>query len=235
MFKGLKRIIIVTGHYGCGKTNLAVNLALYFETLGERVTVVDMDIVNPYFRSADFEREFEGKRIKLIAPNFANTLLDIPSLPREVDGAIEGDERLILDVGGDDAGYEPRTVGLGGDDAGAVVLGRYAKQIEQNGGASMIYLFSKYRPFTETADDVISHIGDIEVASRIKVTGLINSSNLGLETTAKDIEASFGYADEISEKTGLPVLATLVRDTINESVNNSFPVRLFVLPPWEAV
>ncbi len=221
MFKGLKRIIIVTGHYGCGKTNLAVNLALYFETLGERVTVVDMDIVNPYFRSADFEREFEGKRIKLIAPNFANTLLDIPSLPREVDGAIEGDERLILDVGG--------------DDAGAVVLGRYAKQIEQNGGASMIYLFSKYRPFTETADDVISHIGDIEVASRIKVTGLINSSNLGLETTAKDIEASFGYADEISEKTGLPVLATLVRDTINESVNNSFPVRLFVLPPWEAV
>ena len=221
MFKGVKRIIIVTGHYGCGKTNLAVNLALYFETLGERVTVVDMDIVNPYFRSADFEREFEGKRIKLIAPNFANTLLDIPSLPREVDGAIEGDERLILDVGG--------------DDAGAVVLGRYAKQIEQNGGASMIYLFSKYRPFTETADDVISHIGDIEVASRIKVTGLINSSNLGLETTAKDIEASFGYADEISEKTGLPVLATLVRDTINESVNNSFPVRLFVLPPWEAV
>ena len=221
MFKGLKRIIIVTGHYGCGKTNLAVNLALYFETLGERVTVVDMDIVNPYFRSADFEREFEGKRIKLIAPNFANTLLDIPPLPREVDGAIEGDERLILDVGG--------------DDAGAVVLGRYAKQIEQNGGASMIYLFSKYRPFTETADDVISHIGDIEVASRINVTGLINSSNLGLETTAKDIEASFGYADEISEKTGLPVLATLVRDTINESVNNSFPVRLFVLPPWEAV
>lgn len=223
MLKNLKRITIITGHYGCGKTNFAVNLALSLEKSGESVTIIDMDIVNPYFRTADFKELFQDKRINLILPNFANTLLDIPSLPREVDGAIESDERLILDVGG--------------DDAGATVLGRYANEIEENGGASMLYLFSMYRPFTETALDVKAHIAEIEAAAGLKVTALVNSSNLGVGTTAEDIKRSLDYSKEVERLTGLPVLFTLVSDRIEEkiTVNNTFPVRLYVLPPWEAV
>ncbi len=223
MLKNLKRIIIIAGHYGCGKTNFAVNLALWLEKSGERVTLIDMDIVNPYFRTADFKELFNEKRINLIIPNFANTLLDIPSLPREVDGAIESGERLIID--------------LGGDDAGATVLGRYAREIAENGGASMLYLFSKYRPFTESACDVKAHIAEIEAVAGLKVTALVNSSNLGVKTTAEDIKSSLEYSEETQRLTGLPVLATLVSDRIEEqiSVNNTFPVRLYVLPPWEAV
>lgn len=223
MFEDLKRIIIVTGHYGCGKTNFAVNLALALEARGEKVTVIDMDIVNPYFRTADFKELFEGKSINLILPNFANTLLDIPSLSREVDGAIESDGRVILDVGG--------------DDAGATVLGRYSREIEESGGASVLYLFSKYRPFTENAPDVKTHIAEIEAAAGLKVTALVNSSNLGIGTTGADIRETLGYSEETERLTGLPVCATLVSDRIEEEipVNNAFPVRLFVLPPWEAV
>ncbi|MEA4912264.1 MAG: cobalamin biosynthesis protein CobQ [Oscillospiraceae bacterium] len=215
----LKRITAITGHYGCGKTNFAVNLALRFARGGEAVTVADLDIVNPYFRTADFGALLSDAGVRLIAPNFANTLLDIPSLPREVDGAIEGDGRLLLDVGG--------------DDAGAVVLGRYAKQIEANGGADLVYLFSMYRPFTTTPADVLRHIRAIETAAGLRVTRLVNSSNLGADTTKQDIDASSAYAREIAALAGLPVAATLALEGVDIQQTNAFSVRRYVKLPWE--
>ncbi|MEA5050958.1 MAG: cobalamin biosynthesis protein CobQ [Oscillospiraceae bacterium] len=221
MLEDLKRITAVTGHYGCGKTNFTVNLALRFAAAGAAVTVADLDIVNPYFRTADFGPLLTGAGIKLIAPNFANTLVDIPSLPREVDGAIESDGRLLLDVGG--------------DDAGAIVLGRYAKQIEANGGADLLYLFSMYRPFTTTPQDVLRHIREIEAAAGLRVTRLVNSSNLGPDTTTVDIDASRAYAQEVGALTGLPVSATLALEGVNIKSNNVFSVRRYVTLPWERV
>ncbi|NLL91480.1 MAG: hypothetical protein GX222_03565 [Ruminococcaceae bacterium] len=219
MFKKLKRIIVVTGHYGCGKTNLSVNLALYFSDLGEKVTIIDLDIVNPYFRTADFKDALLDENIKVLEPNFANTLLDIPSLPREVSGALSSMERVIID--------------LGGDDAGAGVLGRYEREIEKAGGADMLYLFSIFRPGTQDANEVAEHISFIEKASKQKVKYLVNSSNLGSETSREDVVKSMDFANEVESVSGIPLIATVALESFSEDIEGSFAVKRFVKLPWE--
>ena len=109
----MKKITIITGHYGSGKTNLAVNLALRLADAGEKVTIVDFDIVNPYFRTADFAKLFEERGVTLAASMYANTSLDIPAISFDMERMAYEDGYLIIDVGG--------------DDAGAIGLGRYAE------------------------------------------------------------------------------------------------------------
>lgn len=99
------RITVVCGHYGCGKTNLTLNLALEAAAAGERVTVADLDIVNPYFRSSEYGGLLEEQGVRLIAPVFAGTTLDTPTLPPELYSIFEPQAgRVFIDAGGDDAG-----------------------------------------------------------------------------------------------------------------------------------
>jgi len=217
--KALKNIILLTGYYGCGKTNLAVNLALDYCDAGEMVTLIDLDVVNPFFRSADFLTLLEEKGIELIAPRYANTLIDIPAVPREVSAAFSGRRRVIADVGG--------------DDAGAAVLGRYGGEIERAGGADMAYLFSVYRPRTGSVKEVHDNIRAIEAVSGLKVTYLINSSNLGKETSSGDVSASLGFSNELSELTGIPLLMTVALGRIAGEVEGLYAVKRFVRLPWE--
>jgi len=219
VFEDLSRIIAVTGHYGTGKTNFTVNLALDLAGRGERVTVVDLDVVNPYFRSADYGGLLEKHGVAAITPSFANTLLDLPSLPREISGAIEGGGRVIID--------------LGGDDAGATALGRYRGDIERAGGADMLYLFSAYRPESDSAERLAEHIRLIESASRQKVTRLVNSSNLAAATALSDIEASSELARELELISGVPLAATLALEDIAPKTDGVYPVKRYVRLPWE--
>ena len=219
MFGELKKNVIITGHYGCGKTNFAVNLALWYRAVGEETTVLDIDIVNPYFRSADFGEMLAEKGIEIITPNFANSLLDSPSLPARMQSAFYGGGRVIADVGG--------------DDAGAVALKRYRRDIENSGGADMLYLFNAYRPDTGSAKEVSAHIGRIEAASGQKAAYLVNSSNLGAATRPDDVERTAVFAREVAAVTGLPLLATVVVEEISGNVAGCFAVKRYVKPPWE--
>ncbi len=215
-----KRVVVITGHYGSGKTNFAVNLALSFLEQGKKdICLVDLDIVNPYFRSADFKHMLLSKNIEVIAPMHANTSLDTPSIPKEVKGTILSDKTTIID--------------LGGDDVGATALGRYKADIDKVGGCDLIYLFSKYRPFTREVDETITHIREIERATRQPITYLINSSNLGKGTTKQDIENTIEFAKQLSEKTGIPLLANLAIETVSDDMRDVYPVKLFVNKPWE--
>ena len=155
----LGNIIAVTGHYGSGKTNLAVNLAVDFAKEGERVTIIDLDIVNPYFRTADFSELFGSLGIKLVAPQFANTNLDIPSLGFDMAAVINGCDRLIIDVGG--------------DDTGAVALGQYATVLG-NFGCELYYVVNRYRYLTRTPGEAVELLRDIEQVSRIRAKGIVN-------------------------------------------------------------
>lgn len=219
MFEKLKKIILLTGHYGSGKTNFAVNLAFDYKRTGEMVKIVDLDIVNPYFRTADFSALLNGEGIEVVAPYFANSLLDIPSLPREVSGALTGDGRIIVDVGG--------------DDAGAAVLGRYHADILKADGADMLYLFSVFRPGTGSPEEVFEHIRAVEAASRQKVTYLVNSSNLGAETEQGDIERSLSFAKKLADLTEIPLLTTVALKSFSGNIENSYAVKRFVRLPWE--
>ena len=167
----MKKINIVTGHYGSGKTNFSANLAVSLAEKGEKVTVVDLDIVNPYFRTADFTELFGERNISLIKPMYANTNLDIPAISFDLERIATDDGYLIIDVGG--------------DDDGALALGRYAKAFEPfSEDIDFFYVVNRFRYIGDGIDECSELLPEIERCSRMKATAIVNNSNLGKETTA---------------------------------------------------
>ena len=210
MLTNQKRITILCGHYGTGKTNVAVNLALAMAKTSDKVTVADLDIVNPYFRTLDSAAAFEEAGIRLICSRFANSNVDIPSLPPDL-YAITDDKshRVVIDVGG--------------NDSGAMVLGRLAPAILAEGSYEMYLVVNRYRPMTPDVPSTIEVMGEIEAASRLKFTGIVNNSNLGAETTAAAVLASVDYAAELAQAAGLPLVATTVEQSIYPDLEGQIP------------
>ncbi len=220
----LPRITIITGHYGTGKTNVAVNLANMLCQQGKQVILVDLDIVNPYFRSADFGKELEKKGVQLIATRYANTNLDIPAITPEVNAIFSNKQaHVILDVGG--------------DDAGAIALGRYASQFAQEESVGMYYVINRYRYLTHEPHEALELLREIEAASRLKACGIINNSNLGKETTLEDIARSMPFAQKTAGLCALPLCFTCVDQALLKDASPAFgpvlPVKIYVCPPWE--
>ena len=212
-----KRVLLLCGHYGSGKTNIAVNLAQAIKREYPTVTLADLDIVNPYFRSKDSASELEEAGIRLICSNFANSNVDVPALPPDL-YALTDDRRMraIIDVGG--------------DDRGALVLGRLAPSILEENDYEMLMVINCYRPLTRDAISTLEVMREIEAAGGIRFTALINNSNLGVETTANDILASVRYANEVAEISGLPIVMTTaderLQDELNNKIPNLFPLKL---------
>ena len=186
------KTIIVAGHYGTGKTNVAVSLALAHKNDG--AVLVDLDTVNPYFRAADSVQELNAAGVRTIIPEYANSNVDIPTLPPEITSVFFSDETAIFDAGGDD---------------GASALGVCERDIKAR-GYEMLYVINMYRPLTADPDDAVSLMREIEAYSRLNFTGIVNNSNLGAETTREAVEASLPYAARVSEICGLPVVFTSV-------------------------
>lgn len=218
-----KRITLFAGHYGSGKTNIAVNYALWLKEEYDKVVIADLDIVNPYFRSKDSEKQLEARGIHLISSEYANTNVDVPAMPSEAYSII--DDRTIRAV-----------IDVGGDDRGALAMGRYAPAILGENDYEMLLVINKYRPLTRDCASTLAVMNEIETACGMKFTGIINNSNLGDETTAEDVISSAAYADEISEETGLPVRMTTVKedlyDKLKEKVVNCTPIKLYVKQSW---
>lgn len=216
----MKKITIVTGHYGTGKTNYSVNLALEAAHTGEPVTIVDLDIVNPYFRTADFGSLFAEHGVTMITPDYANSNVDIPVLNFDLERIASDPGYLIVDVGG--------------DDAGATALGRYAEAFAQYGEQlDMLYVINCYRYLTSTPQEALEMLYEIEQASHMKHTGIVNNSNLGSETTAAHIESSLPFAQELARQAGLPLLYTTYDDRLSPSGVGLHPVHVHVRPIWD--
>ena len=208
-----KRVYILAGHYGSGKTNVAVNLALKIKKDGFNVKIADLDIVNPYFRTKDSLKELTEAGIELISPAFANTNVDLPALPQEAYSLVQQkDFYAVLDVGG--------------DDRGAYALGRYAPYIKEENNYEMCYVFNCYRPLTRTAEEALEVMKEIEFACKIPFTAIINNSNIGNDTDAETVLASQKETEKLSKITGLPVIYTTVREDINVSINNKLTLKL---------
>ena len=212
----MKRITLFAGHYGSGKTNIAVNYALHLAEKGLPVTVADLDIVNPYFRTKDSEKEFAEAGIELICSGFANTNVDLPALPQGIYSVIDRPDRYaILDIGG--------------DDRGAYALGRIADGIKAEGNYEMLFVANFYRPLTRTPEEALEVMREIELAGKINFTGIINNSNIGEETTPDDVARTADKAAELGKLSGLPVVWTTVKETLYSSMQNTeglFPLRL---------
>ena len=212
-----KRVTLFAGHYGSGKTNIAVNFALHLAGEGKAVTLADMDIVNPYYRSKDSAQELEAAGVKVIASAYANTNVDVPALPQEMYSVTEDTSRYaVLDVGG--------------DDRGALALGRYAPAILKENDYHMIYVFNASRPLSRTAEMALEIMGEMEVAGGIPFTAIVNNTNLGRDTDWETVAASRQEAEKLSQISGLPLLFTAVEEgvlPINERENDQyFPLKL---------
>ena len=196
-----KRLTLFAGHYGSGKTNIAVNYALRLAGEGKSVVIADLDIVNPYFRTKDSAAVLEEAGITLISPQFANTNVDLPALPAEAyrlvtDKSIYG----IMDIGG--------------DDRGAYALGRYVPSILEENNYRMIFVANSYRPLTRTPEEAMEVMGEIEAACGLKFTDIINNANLGTETTPETVLAARDYMEKLSKLSGLPIFATTAVESV---------------------
>ena len=197
----MKRVTLFAGHYGSGKTNIAVNYALKLHAEGKAVKIADLDIVNPYFRTKDSAEELSAAGIELISPAYANSNVDLPALPQEVYGLVQN--RGIYAI-----------MDIGGDERGALALGRYRPYILEENNYEMVFVANFYRPLTRNAEEAIEVMREIEAAGGIPFTAIVNNSNIGYETTADDIRATYGEVEKLSVLTSLPVLFTSVKEDL---------------------
>ncbi len=215
--KEFKRLTLLCGHYGSGKTNVAVNLALRMKQHFEQVSVADLDIVNPYFRTKDSKADFEAAGIRLICSEYANTNVDIPALPPEIYVVTDPKEGyFVLDIGG--------------DDRGALALGRLKPQILKENNFDMLMVINCFRPLTPDCASTLEVMAEIETACGIPFTGIVNNSNLGVQTTAEDVIYSMEYAAEVARNSGLPLVYTAVRedlaDKLKGKIDDLLPLKL---------
>ncbi|MBR6207597.1 MAG: hypothetical protein IKQ69_01230 [Oscillospiraceae bacterium] len=215
-----KRMTLFAGHYGSGKTNIALNYALWLRRQGLAVTVADLDIVNPYFRTKDGADILARQGIGLIASPFANSNVDLPALPGEVYALVE--DRSIHGV-----------IDVGGDDRGALALGRYVPALREENDYDMLFVVNKARPLTRRVDDALEVFREIESACALPFTGIVNNTNLGPATTAELVIDSVAYAEEIGERTGLPVKMTCAMESLipqlQNKVSDLFPISVMQL------
>ena len=191
-----KRVTLFAGHYGSGKTNIALNWARHLKLGGaSRVSIADLDIVNPYFRTKDSAADLQAEGIDLIVSDFANSNVDFPAMPKEIYALVaERNRKIVMDIGG--------------DDRGALALGRYVPDIRQEGDYEMLAVVNASRPLTQTAADTVEVLREIEAACGLPFTGIVNNTNLGPQTTAETVLVSRAYADEVAALMKLPVRFT---------------------------
>ena len=221
-----KRVTLFAGHYGSGKTNIAVNYALHLAKKGKKVCIGDLDIVNPYFRTKDSAATLDAAGVELISPQFANTNVDLPALPAEAYRLVEDKSiHAIMDIGG--------------DDRGAYALGRYTPAILAENNYRMVFVANCYRPLTKTPEDALEVMWEIEGACGMKFTCIVNNSHLGDLTTPQTILDSAEYIQKLCDLSGLPLWMTTAKEDVASQMDGVFPLRLqekyFDLPPQKPI
>lgn len=217
------RITIVCGHYGSGKTNFSLNLALTKAAEGKKVTLVDMDIVNPYFRSSEYGDLLSGKGIRLIAPVYAGTTLDTPTIPPDVYSVFTPEDRDVI-------------IDAGGDDAGVTALAGMSAQLKET-PYEMIYVINRNRVLSQTPEEAARFLREIEHASRLTATAVVNNSHLGVDTMLETALSSLEFAERTAALCNLPLLTSTVPDfAVPEGTalpEGFIKIERLVLFPWE--
>jgi len=200
-----KRLTLFAGHYGSGKTNIAVNYALLLAKEGKQVVIGDLDIVNPYFRTADSKKVLEDAGVTLISPQFANSNVDLPALPAEAYRLVE--DKSIYGI-----------MDIGGDDRGAYALGRYVPAIREENNYRMVFVANSYRPLTRTPEEALEVMKEIETACGLAFTDIVCNANLGPETTPETVLDSVPYMETLSRLSGLPIFAYTAEDSVAQDL-----------------
>ena len=219
----MSRINIFAGHYGSGKTEIAINYAFKLREQGKNVTLVDLDIVNPYFCSRELKELLESKGIKLISSDPSLSNAELMVVPAEVLSVFnDKDSEVIFDIGG--------------DEVGAVALGRYNSYFKEE-NYEMFFVINNKRPLTNTSVEAETYLKQIQKASRLKVSGIISNTNLSYETSIEDIVNGEKEAIKLSNKLNIPIKFTVVRKDLKQSAqgilkSNILPINIYIKPFW---
>ena len=196
------------GHYGSGKTFVAVNYAVALRELGKKVSIYDLDIVNPYFRTVDANGILKQKDVELVVSPFAETNVDLPAMNAKSYQMVDDLSRFAV-------------ADIGGDDRGALALGRFSEKIKAENNYDVLWVVNNCRPETRDIDGAIQIKNEIEYTAKIKFTGIVNNANLGNETTEEVILNGLKFTNELSKITNIPVKFTAVRrDLIRGEIKN---------------
>ena len=217
------RVSILTGHYGTGKTEVSVNLALALAAEGEQVMLADLDIVNPYFRSRERRPLLEKAGVRVISSSQACSDADVPALPAELLTILENREiRGILDIGG--------------DPVGARVLARFRPKILQE-DYQLVYVLNANRPEVRTPESAIAYLRAIEATTGLTCGGIVNNTHLCGETTEREIRKGADLAEHVSQETGIPVLCHVAEERFADHLSDLrepvFPITIKMKKPWE--
>lgn len=218
-----KRIIVIAGHYGSGKTEIALNMAISLRQTEQPVTLVDLDIVNPFFRSAEQEGLLKSRDIELLKPIYANTSVEIPSLPPQIQGVFGHDEgRVIFDVGG--------------DDTGAAALGGYAPQFSV-ADKEFLMVVNPFRPRSESAEQIVEMYHAIARRARMAPDALICNANLGDETQVEDVLQGLETVQAAADILQIGIACVCAKEALlpqlaERIVLPLFPVQRYLKPEW---
>jgi len=219
-----KRIKIFVGSFGSGKTEIAINYSIYCRKSYTKVAIVDLDIVNPYFRTREAKNVLNLKGVKVVTPEGKLTYADLPLISPEIKGLIQNlDYRLILDVGG--------------DDVGTVVLGNFKSFIEGS-DYEMLLVVNPYRPFTQSVPQIKQMAQEIENSSRLKISGIISNPNLSRQTDEKIIKQGHILIRQVSQKLNLPIEFICIDEQFSQKVKQEdfvepiFYIKRFMRLPW---
>lgn len=218
-------ITIITGHFGSGKTEISINLALEARKTNVRTAVADLDIVNPYYRARDARDLFDQNGVELIAPAERLAAADLPIVPGDLSRVIyDPSYKLIVDAGG--------------DKDGATALGQFYNDWREM-EPEVLFILNGNRPYVSTLEGAVETLQKIERTSRLKITGIINNSNVGSETTLHDVETGLALSKELSNTLGIPLLNTMVPEhlsAVSAGMETEFPVKVisrYLKLPWE--
>ncbi|MBR5986758.1 MAG: hypothetical protein IK019_10150 [Clostridia bacterium] len=218
----MKRVTLFAGHYGSGKSSLAVEYALKLASEGDRTIIADLDIVNPYFRSMDSRAELESAGVDVIVSPYAGSNVDVPALPGEMYRIVDDREfKAVVDVGG--------------DDRGALALGRLSGALKQENDYEMILVVNFLRPLTQTPEEAAQVIREIEQAGSLPFTGIVNNTNLGELTTREHVLEGLEKAEKLSSMSGLKLLGSTVKPELLPEIKTAsaiYPVRIRHRADW---
>jgi energy-coupling factor transporter ATP-binding protein EcfA2 len=228
--KLMKRITMITGHYGSGKTEVSVNLACDLRKEYEKVAILDLDIMNPYFRSRERQKMMEDLGIMVQFNSFGYDITeDLPALSAALKTPLENKDYMAI-------------VDVGGDNDGARVLNQFHKYLIGD-DAELLFVVNTNRPETEELDGCLWHIAAIQAETGLKIKGLINNTHLLSETTPADIHEGYQMCKDIEKETGIPIAFSTCREDLVDDLKAAneqagiddmeiYPIKLYMRPSW---
>ena len=213
----------VLGHYGSGKTEFSVNYGIHLKNEGHDVTLLDMNIANPYFRSRERQKLLDEKGIPIIFNCYGFDIAeDLPAISAQIRTPLEDPTMNTV-------------VDIGGNDSGARIIKQFIKYFEGD-DVERLLVVNGNRFETDTLEGILYHLHAIEDEIGLPITGIVNNTHMLAESTPEDVVKGHALCTELSEVTGIPIFLETCQRKFEPALKDKgyklFPIDLYMRPSW---